>query len=135
VKISLPPLATILPSRTASSMGIVYGFSYGIVPGRNGTELYLLFITKVNPYLIFLDSNIIIIVYNVCAPDSDNRVSEWIHEAEKHAPSHALKVLVGNKLDLIEGKVCRPLDEEAWKLVKENKIHVYETSCKSGVGI
>lgn len=65
---------------------------------------------KSKTILLILDSNIIIIVYNVSAPDYDNRVTEWIQEAEKHAPPYALKVLVGNKLDLIEGKVCRPLD-------------------------
>jgi len=29
----------------------------------------------------------------------------------------------------------KPIDDEAWDLIKEKNISCYETSCKSGVGV
>lgn len=52
-------------------------------------------------FSLFLDSHVVIIVYNVSSSADDNRVAEWIHEADKHAPAEALKILIGNKVDLI----------------------------------
>lgn len=71
----------------------------------------------------------------MCSPAEDNRVSEWIEEADKYAPPNAIKVIVGNKLDLVEGKVFKSIDDEAWRLINEKKTPFYETSCKSGTGI
>lgn len=37
-----------------------------------------------------------------------------MYETEKHAPEEAQKIIIGNKADLVEGKVFQPLDEAAW---------------------
>ena len=44
------------------------------------------------------------------------------------------KILIGNKLDLIEGKICKPLDEQSWSLVQEKMMQHIEVSCKSESG-
>ena len=43
-------------------------------------------------------------------------------------------MLVGNKTDLLDGKISKPLEKEVWQSVKEQAIELKEISCKGGIG-
>ncbi|GMG52929.1 unnamed protein product [Ambrosiozyma monospora] len=47
----------------------------------------------------------IIIVYDVTDQESFNNVNQWLQEIDSHATSGVVKLLVGNKCDLVDKKV------------------------------
>lgn len=61
-------------------------------------------------HLSNLDANIILLVYNVNETEENNKIKYWIDEAEKYCPKGAKIILVGNKIDLLEGKLSKPFD-------------------------
>ena len=61
--------------------------------------------------ILMEDANIIVIVYDVTADLEKNKIRYWIEEAEKHAPREAKIILVGNKTDLLDGKMSKPFEK------------------------
>ena len=43
-----------------------------------------------------------------------NKIPYWLEEAEKHCPEEVTRILVGNKLDLVEGKIAKPFQNDLW---------------------
>ena len=77
--------------------------------------------------------NIIFIVYDVTNQESFNHVKNWIADIDKFAKINVMKVLVGNKIDLIDKRVISK--EEGINLSKKYKIKFFETSAMLGEGV
>lgn len=84
------------------------------------------------------DSDIIVIVYDMTEDANNNNIEQWLEEANLHCPEHTIKILVGNKIDLLdqmEIKLINPIDPHTWKIVAAEKIANYHVSCKTYEGI
>ena len=77
--------------------------------------------------------NIIYIVYDVTNQESFNHIKNWIADIDKFAKINVMKVLVGNKIDLIDKRVISK--EEGINLSKKYKIKFFETSAMLGEGV
>ena len=65
------------------------------------------------------DADIVIIVYDLSKDSETNKVTYWLEETFKNSFENVNKILVGNKYDLAEGKLCSPIDKVAWNLCKK----------------
>mmetsp|Transcript_3497 Transcript_3497/g.3448 ORF Transcript_3497/g.3448 Transcript_3497/m.3448 type:complete len:138 (+) Transcript_3497:519-932(+) len=91
----------------------------------------------------------VVLAYDITSQASFNNIQLWLNELEEVAPTNCSKILVGNKLDLIEekedndtldlkqiqdriksGKVVKT--EEAMAFAKKNNLLFQEVSSKSG---
>lgn len=75
----------------------------------------------------------IIIVFDVASAGSYQNIANWVGEIERYANDSALKILVGNKSDLVQREV-KP--EEAQAYAKNDLgVDYFETSAKEGVNV
>ena len=58
---------------------------------------------------LYQDANIVILVYDVNEREEVNKLPYWFSEIEKHAPKDVKKIIIGNKVDLLAGKISNPL--------------------------
>ena len=126
-----------LPFKIGSLMASTFVFNSGIVLVNSDTEQYLPCITKVQN-LLAIDSDVIIIVYDMTKSGKSNNIGHWMDEANHHCPEQTIKMLVGNKMDLLEQlntKPINPLDSITWKLLAQEKITNTQISCKTYEGI
>lgn len=69
----------------------------------------------------YIDSDVVVIVYDITQGWKFNKVSCWYEEAIKHCPETVIKILVGNKIDMLNemNKVylINPLDTAMWESV------------------
>lgn len=63
-------------------------------------------------------ANVFIFVCDVTDRESFNHLQSWLLEAERHASSEAVKIIVGNKVDLKSDRVVS--DEEIKKFADQN---------------
>ena len=75
----------ILPFKIGSLMASTFVFNSGIVLVNSGTEQYLPCITKVQN-LLAIDSDVIIIVYDMTKSGKSNNIGHWMDEANHHCP-------------------------------------------------
>lgn len=57
-----------------------------------------------------------------------NNLEHWLDEANRYCPEHSIKILVGNKIDLIENinvRPINPIDRNTWKVIAAEKIGNY----------
>ncbi|KAK8893991.1 hypothetical protein M9Y10_022421 [Tritrichomonas musculus] len=90
----------------------------------------------------FRSSTAIFLIYDVTNRDSFAHLSGWIEDAQRLSPANSIKVLVGNKTDLVNGssennnetqKSKRAvLTEEANDFAQQNGLKFFETSALSG---
>lgn len=89
----------------------------------------------------FRSSTAIFLIYDVTNRDSFAHLSSWIEDAQRLSPPTSIKVLVGNKTDLVDGssdnnesqKSKRAvLTEEAQDYAHQNGLKFFETSALSG---
>ena len=73
----------------------------------------------------------IIIVYDVTDRDTFDYISQWMQEIEKFANDNVCKLLVGNKIDLVDKRVVSR--EEGEELAKHYGIQYLETSAKNNI--
>jgi len=75
----------------------------------------------------------VIMVFDVTDSSSFDHVEEWLADVDKHAEKDPVKLLVGNKADLVE---MRQVDEEvAQKFAEEHNIQFVETSAKTATNV
>mmetsp|Transcript_13156 Transcript_13156/g.19842 ORF Transcript_13156/g.19842 Transcript_13156/m.19842 type:complete len:201 (-) Transcript_13156:135-737(-) len=75
----------------------------------------------------------IIVVYDCTEPDTFDNVKHWLSEIDRYASENVRKLLVGNKVDLVEKKVVKT---EAAKAQADNlKIPFIETSAKESENV
>jgi GTPase SAR1 family protein len=80
----------------------------------------------------------VVIVYDVTQDGKSNNAFSWYEESAKHCPENAIKIFIGNKIDLydeINIKNINALDEHSWKAIASEKIRSYQVSCKNYEGI
>jgi Ras-related protein Rab-1A len=75
----------------------------------------------------------IIIVFDITHGDSYGSIPNWLGEIERYAYEAAVKILVGNKLDLASSRTVTT--EKAKAYAKDLGIEYIETSAKTGVNI
>ena len=72
-------------------------------------------------------------VYSVTDTASLHYLSQWLKDTEQHAP-HALRVMVGNKIDLESSVEVEESVAQAFANLNDIQ-HVYRISCKTNTGI
>ena len=75
----------------------------------------------------------IIVVYDVTNADSFKSIRVWLDNVTRLASDGVFKMLVANKIDLVDRRVVST--EEGRALAKEAGLNYYETSAKSGTGV
>ena len=75
----------------------------------------------------------IVIVYDVTDNNSFDHIKNWMDDINKHAKSDVLKILVGNKCDLVNKRVIST--ERGQELAEHYGIPFLETSAKDNSNI
>lgn len=75
----------------------------------------------------------IIMVYDVTSAESFDHVEEWLSEVDRYANESTVKLLVGNKADLIEEK--QVAEETAQSFSEKLGIPFLETSAKTATNV
>ncbi|GMH29860.1 hypothetical protein Nepgr_031703 [Nepenthes gracilis] len=75
----------------------------------------------------------IIVVYDATDQGSFNNVKHWLNEVDRYASQNVNKLLVGNKCDLLAGKVISY--ETAKAFADEIGIPFMETSAKNAMNV
>jgi len=75
----------------------------------------------------------IIMVYDVTQKTSFEHIEDWLREVTQHASPSTIRVLVGNKADLVDKKVIATNDAEDF--AKRLGIPFFETSAKNASNV
>jgi len=75
----------------------------------------------------------IIIVFDITSSDSYSSIQNWLGEIDRYAYEAAVKILVGNKLDLASSRTVTT--EKAKAYAKDLGIEYIETSAKDGTNV
>ncbi|SPQ98958.1 unnamed protein product (mitochondrion) [Plasmodiophora brassicae] len=75
----------------------------------------------------------IILVYDVTSSGSFDHVEEWLLEVNRHASASTIKLLIGNKADLVDQK--QVTEETAKKFADKLGITLLETSAKNSTNV
>eukprot|EP00301_Raphidiophrys_heterophryoidea_P013653 c21123_g1_i1.p1 GENE.c21123_g1_i1~~c21123_g1_i1.p1 ORF type:complete len:236 (-),score=60.07 c21123_g1_i1:300-926(-) len=75
----------------------------------------------------------ILLLYDVTSEESFNNVRSWMQNIQENASTDVLKVLIGNKCDLIDQRVIST--EQGQRLANEYKIPFFETSAKTSENV
>eukprot|EP01119_Soliformovum_irregulare_P005414 TRINITY_DN17174_c0_g1_i1.p1 TRINITY_DN17174_c0_g1~~TRINITY_DN17174_c0_g1_i1.p1 ORF type:complete len:210 (+),score=31.21 TRINITY_DN17174_c0_g1_i1:41-670(+) len=75
----------------------------------------------------------IVLVYNICDPDSFANLGRWYDEIRGYTSQNTVVVLLGNKTDLDSKRAINYADAKAF--ADERKISYWETSAKAGTNL
>ena len=75
----------------------------------------------------------VILVYDITDRDSFNNVSNWINESKKFAGNNVVRILVGNKCDLNEGR--KVTFKEGSEFAEREGMMFFEASAKAKINI
>jgi Ras-related protein Rab-8A len=75
----------------------------------------------------------ILLVYDVTDEQSFNNIRNWIRNIEQHAADNVDKILIGNKCDMVQGKVVETAKGQS--LADEYGIKFFETSAKNNINV
>jgi len=89
------------------------------------------FKTVTNAY--FRGSHGIAMVYDITSESSFESIRHWLEEIQKYAPRNAIKLLIGNKLDLESSRFIST--ETATTFAQENFMLFIETSAKDNISV
>ena len=74
-----------------------------------------------------------IIAFDLTNQESFDNVTTWLNSIYQHSDPNIAKVLVGNKLDLVEER--KITKSQALKIAHEHGIEYFETSAKEDTNI
>eukprot|EP01120_Amphizonella_sp_Union-15-10_P003621 TRINITY_DN1402_c0_g1_i2.p1 TRINITY_DN1402_c0_g1~~TRINITY_DN1402_c0_g1_i2.p1 ORF type:complete len:201 (-),score=32.67 TRINITY_DN1402_c0_g1_i2:53-655(-) len=77
----------------------------------------------------------IIVVYDVTNKETYNQLKSWFTEIDRYATSGMLRILVGNKIDLLDSSSRAVSKEDAEQLADSNGVQYFETSAKTAEGV
>lgn len=83
---------------------------------------------KTITYSFYRQAQGVLICFDVTNRESFENVKNWIDSIDNHAKPNIQKVLIGNKIDLVESR--KITTEEAKALADEHDIPYFETSAK-----
>ena len=75
----------------------------------------------------------ILLIYDVTNRDSFKNLESWLIEIEKNASENVLKILIGNKNDLVDDKEIKT--EEGQAFANRNGMQFIETSAKENTNV
>ena len=75
----------------------------------------------------------VILVYDICERESFNHITNWINETLKFAGEGVVKILVGNKCDLNEGR--KVTYKEGAEFAERKGMLFFEASAKARINI
>ena len=79
-------------------------------------------------------ANGVLLIYNICDRKSFERINFWLKELKENNRIDELFIcLVGNKIDLEDKRIISTAEGETF--AKDNNIHFFEVSAKTGKGI
>ena len=78
----------------------------------------------------FRSATAVFTVFDVTQRDSFSDLIQWIEDSNEYAPNYSLKIIVGNKTDLISKRVVS--EAEAIDFAQKNGYQYFETSALSG---
>jgi small GTP-binding protein len=81
----------------------------------------------------YRDAHGIAIVYDVTKKASFDNVLDWIQEISQKAPENCIKVLIANKIDMINLRVVK--EDEGKDLAGKYSLNYFETSAKNENGV
>ena len=76
----------------------------------------------------FRGSNGILLIYDITSRDSFKNLESWLIEIEKHPSDNVLKILIGNKVDLVDDIEIKK--EEGQQFANRYNMQFIETSAK-----
>ena len=76
----------------------------------------------------------ILLVYDVTDRGSFDNIRNWVAQIQQHADLNVNKILVGNKVDVPEGKRVVS-EEEGKRLADEYGIQCFQTSAKNNINV
>ena len=83
---------------------------------------------KTITYSFYRQAQGVLIAFDVTNRESFENVKNWIDSIDNHAKPNIQKVLIGNKIDLVDERVITTT--EAQNLADEHEIPFFETSAK-----
>ena len=75
----------------------------------------------------------ILLIYDVTSLQTYENVKNWITQIREEANPHIVIYIIGNKIDMIEGRKVKT--EEGQQLANEFHLQFFETSAKTGQNI
>jgi small GTP-binding protein len=78
----------------------------------------------------FRSSTAVIFVYDVTKRESFGKLGLWVEAAAQLAPPSAVRVLIGNKTDLVTQRTVSTAEAEDF--AKQHQLEFFETSARSG---
>ena len=81
----------------------------------------------------FRGSHGILLIYDITNRDSFKNLENWLTEIEKNASQNVLKILIGNKNDLVDDREIKT--EEGQAFANRNGMQFIETSAKMNTNV
>jgi len=75
----------------------------------------------------------VIVTFDVTNVASFKSVKIWLESIYEHAEDNVVKILVGNKVDMVDDRQIS--EEEAQRMATQNNMHYWEASAKENVNI
>ncbi|CAD8075608.1 unnamed protein product [Paramecium sonneborni] len=74
----------------------------------------------------------IILVYAVDDKETFNNITNWMNQIKQHASENVCKLLIGNKVDVLNRQVSK---DEGEALARQFGVPFFETSAKEGINV
>ena len=86
-------------------------------------------------YSYYRNADAVILAFNLTSRESFNSCTTWLQSLKKHGAEQLPKMLVGNKVDLLEESNDCVNDIEAQKLANENNMIYMKTCALTGLNV
>lgn len=83
--------------------------------------------------MYYRGAQVALIVYDVTSPESFENAKKWVEELKYDKPQEFLKVLIANKMDLMDESVVS--HETGKQFAEKEGLMFYETSAKTGENV
>lgn len=84
--------------------------------------------------MYYRGTNVILVIYDVTDRTSFENIKIWLKEIEKNAPDNVIKILIGNKSDIVDKRSVSKDEAENFS-VTNGFVKYYETSAKKNINI
>ncbi|XP_076855469.1 ras-related protein Rab-37 isoform X2 [Brachyhypopomus gauderio] len=81
----------------------------------------------------YRDAHALLLLYDITSKSSFDNIRAWLTEIHEYAQSDVVIMLLGNKADMMNGRVIKREDGE--RLAREYGVIFMETSAKTGINV